>query len=134
MSGRSPVQFSWFASRSVLGQDTEFQTAPDVLVLHGSHHQCVNVCMNHCESLWTKCSECNSAAAAASFWIHSKLITCSDGGYSTFTTMFSYLYLTPRLQAQSCSAGVLPDVSISEPELRTAPLKLEFLLFSITSI
>ena len=34
-------------------QDTEPQIAPDGLVgtLHGSHHhQCRNVCMNHCES------------------------------------------------------------------------------------
>ena len=38
----------WSACRSVLGQDTAPQTAPDVVVgtLHGSHHhQCVNVCM-----------------------------------------------------------------------------------------
>ena len=36
----------WSACRSVLWQDTEPQTAPDVLVgfLHGSHHhQCINV-------------------------------------------------------------------------------------------
>ena len=35
--------------QSVLGHNTEPQTAPDVLVgtLHGSHHlQCMNVCMN----------------------------------------------------------------------------------------
>ena len=41
---------------SVLGQDTEPQTAPDALVgtLHGSHHhQCMNVCVNYCKSLWT---------------------------------------------------------------------------------
>ena len=38
------------------------KTAPDVLVgiLHGSHrHQCLNVCMNYCKSLWTNVSaEC----------------------------------------------------------------------------
>ena len=38
--GRSLVQFPWSACWSVLGHDTEPQTAPDVLVgtLHGSHH------------------------------------------------------------------------------------------------
>ena len=66
--GRLLVRFPtipWYACQSVLGQDTEAQTAPDVLVgsLHGSrHHQCVNVCMNYCKSLWTKasdkCSKC----------------------------------------------------------------------------
>ena len=38
----------WPVCQSVLGQDTEPQTAPDVLVssLHGSHrHQCINVCI-----------------------------------------------------------------------------------------
>ena len=49
------IRFPWSACWSVLGQDTEPQTAPDVLVgtLHGSHrHQCMNVCMN--KSPWTK--------------------------------------------------------------------------------
>ena len=46
--GRLLVRFPWSACRSVLGQDTAPQTAPDAVVgtLHGSHHhQCVNVCM-----------------------------------------------------------------------------------------
>ena len=58
--GRSLVQFPWSARRSVLGQGTEAQTAPDVLVstLHGGHHhQCMDVCMNYCKCLWTKASD-----------------------------------------------------------------------------
>ena len=49
--GSSMVRFPCSACQRVLGQDTEPQTAPDVLVgtLHGSHqHQCMNVCMNYC--------------------------------------------------------------------------------------
>ena len=56
---RSLVPFAWCECRSVLGQHTEPQTAPDVLVitLHGSHHhQCMNVCMNYWKTLWTKAS------------------------------------------------------------------------------
>ena len=44
--GRSLVRFPWSPCQSVFGQDTEPQTAPDVLgrTLHGSHrHQCMNV-------------------------------------------------------------------------------------------
>ena len=55
----SLARFPWSACRKVLGQDTEPHTAPDVLVcsLHGSyHHQCMNVRMNYCKSLWTKAS------------------------------------------------------------------------------
>ena len=43
------VQFLWSVCQSVLGEDTEPQTAPDVLVstLHGSHHhQCMYVCVS----------------------------------------------------------------------------------------
>ena len=43
---RSLVWFPWSACPSVLGQDTEPETAPDVLVgsSHGSHrHQCMNI-------------------------------------------------------------------------------------------
>ena len=48
----------WFDSpgpRSVLGQDTEPQTAPDVLIgtLHGGYHY---QCMNYSRLLWTKAS------------------------------------------------------------------------------
>ena len=44
--GRSLVQFSCSACRSVLGQETEPQTAPDALVgtMHGSHcHQSMTI-------------------------------------------------------------------------------------------
>ena len=54
------VWFPCSASWSVLGQDTQPQTAPDVLVstLHGSHrHQCTNVCMNYSKSHWIKVSD-----------------------------------------------------------------------------
>ena len=57
--GRLLVWFPWSACRSVLGQDTESQITPKVLVgtLHGiNHHQCMNVCMNYCKLLWTKAS------------------------------------------------------------------------------
>ena len=50
--GRASVLLS--ACWSVLGQDPEPQTAPDVLVatLHGSHcHQCINM-WNYCKLLW----------------------------------------------------------------------------------
>ena len=43
--------------RSVLGQDAEHQTAPDVPVgtLPASHrHQCMDVYMNYCTLLWTE--------------------------------------------------------------------------------
>ena len=52
-------RFPWSAYQSVLGQETEPQNAY-VLVgtLHGSHrHQCMNVCMNYCKSLWTEESD-----------------------------------------------------------------------------
>ena len=44
---RSLVRFSWSAYQSVRGQDTEPQTALDVLVgsLHGSHQPSVYECM-----------------------------------------------------------------------------------------
>ena len=54
---RSLVRFPWSTCRSVLGQDTEPQTAPEVLVgtLRGSHHhQCMNVYM---KLLWTEVSD-----------------------------------------------------------------------------
>ena len=44
--------FPWSACRGVLGQDTEPQTASDVLVgtLHGSHHhRCMNVWITVCQ-------------------------------------------------------------------------------------
>ena len=52
---RSLVWFPWSACWSVLGQDTEPQTAPDVLVgtLHVSHHL---QCINYCKSLRIKVS------------------------------------------------------------------------------
>ena len=56
---QSLVRFPCSACRSVLGQDTEPQAAPHVLVgtLHCSHHhQCINLCMNYFKSRWTKVS------------------------------------------------------------------------------
>ena len=53
VTGSAPLVWS----QSVLGQDTEPQTTSDVQVstLHGCPcHQCINVCMNYCKSLWTK--------------------------------------------------------------------------------
>ena len=53
--GRLLVPFPWSAYWSVLGQDIEPQTAPDVCVatMHCSHH---HQCMNNCKLLWTKAS------------------------------------------------------------------------------
>ena len=48
-----------FALVCTLKQDTEPQTAPDVLdgTLHGSHHhQCMNECINYYKLLWTQVS------------------------------------------------------------------------------
>ena len=56
---QSLVHFPCSACGSVLGQDTEPQAAPHVLVgtLHCSHHhQCISVCMNYFKSRWTKVS------------------------------------------------------------------------------
>ena len=61
----SIVQFPWSVRQIVFGQDTEPQTAPEVLVgtLHGSHRQkYMKACMKYCKLLWTtvsaKCPKC----------------------------------------------------------------------------
>ena len=49
VSGRLLVRFPWSSCRRVLGQDTERPNC--------SHcHQCINVCIHYCWSLWTKAS------------------------------------------------------------------------------
>ena len=53
------VNRQFLAGTPRLDSPTEPQTAPDVPVstLHGHHHyQCMNVCMNYCQSLLTKAS------------------------------------------------------------------------------
>ena len=53
--GRSLVLFPWSACRSVLRQDTEPQTAPDVAPCMAAAS--MNVWMNYCKSFWTKASD-----------------------------------------------------------------------------
>ena len=85
-------QLPWSPCRSVLGLITETQTALDVLVgtLHGSHrHQCMNVCMNYCKSLWTKAFGLNSLKCKCM-----QRSTCVPWDTKCYITVSKWLALT----------------------------------------
>ena len=81
VTGRLLVRFPWSACWSVFGQDTEPQTAPDVLVgtLHGSHcSHFMTVCMKFCKLLWTAAyAKCPKCKCNVNVWLKVTSITLS---------------------------------------------------------